>query len=274
MYTRFREYARILTLAVAVGAATQGPARAAPATFLDAAAWLNAIASLPGQGLVQLPAVSLDRMTFSDAFGTWTHDNELVHYTDGDGYPASGLRTQLYLQTHPYFWWTSPFPAAGSVHGAFSVQFGCYTAVYPCIGLRTIEMDLGYEIHGFGGHLDYYRGYAEYLSAAWPAPIPLLADAYFSFLDPTATQNSADLRFFSGFFGVIFDQPTSVIQLAWREEFNMDDSSSVRFTNTFVITAVSVPEPQALAILASALFGLLAMSRTRRSAATRRAGPR
>ena len=176
---------------------------------------------------------------------------------------ASGPRTALLMFEHPYYWITEPFPAAGSEHGGFTVQFGCYSAIDPCIGLRTIEIDLGYAIHGFGGHLDYYKGYG-YSAGPGLAPIPLLAEAYFAFAD----ENTAN--FFSGFFGVIFDQPTNVIRLAWWEEFNMDDSSSVRFTNTFVITAVDVPEPHAMAILAAALLGLLAMSRPMRIAATRR----
>jgi hypothetical protein len=273
MYRRVHKYVCILVLVLAFSATTQGPSRAAPATFLDAAAWLNAISSLPGQGLAQLPAVPLDRMRFSDAFGTWTHDNEVVHYTDGDGHPASVPRTQIYMVEHEHYWVTSPFRAAGSEPGGFTVQFGCYTAIYPCIGLRTIEIDLGYEIHGFGGHLDYYKGYMDYSPGPGLVPIPLLADAYLAFPDPNAPESYSDHRFFSGFFGVIFDQPTSVIRLAWWEEGNMDDSSSVRFTNTLVITGVSVPEPQAMAILATALLGLLAMSRTTRIAATRR-GPR
>jgi hypothetical protein len=258
-------------LALTVGATTHGSSRAAPATFLDAAAWLNAIAGLPGQGLAQLPAVPLDRMTFSDAHGTWTHDSQVVHYTDGDGYPASAPRTQLYLGTHLYFWGIGPFPAAGSSHGAFSVHFGCYTAIYPCIGLRTIEIDLGYEIHGFGGHLDYYKGYPDGVSP-WPGavPIPLLADAYLAPPGPHPFWGHPSYQFFSGFFGVIFEAPTSVIRLAWWEDGNMDDSSSVRFTNTFVITAVTVPEPGTVALLTVALLGLLALSQTTRTAAKRR----
>jgi hypothetical protein len=250
-------------LVLTIGATTHGSSRAAPATFLDASAWLNAIAGLPGQGLAQLPAVPLDRMTFSDAHGTWTHDNQVVHYTDGDGYPASAPRTQLYLGTHGYFFGIGPFPAAGSSHGAFSVNFGCYTAISPCIGLRTIEIDLGFEIHGFGGHLDYYKGYPDGVSP-WPGavPIPLLADAYWA--------SPETWPFFSGFFGVIFEAPTRVIRLAWWENGNMDDSSSVRFTNTFVITDVSVPEPGTVGLLTAALVGLLALSQTTRIAAKRR----
>lgn len=269
MYRRFRQYVCILMLALALGATTHGPSRAAPATFLDAAAWLNAIAGLPGQGLAQLPAVPLDRMTFSDAFGPWTHDNQVVHYTDGDGYPASAPRTQLYLQTHGYHFGIGPFAAAGSSDGAFSVHFGCYTAIYPCIGLRTIEIDLGYEIHGFGGHLDYYKGYPDTYSPQSP-PIPLLADAYLAPPGPDPFWGHPSYQFFSGFFGVIFEAPTSVIRLAWWEDSHMDDSSSVRFTDTFVITAVTVPEPGTIAVLTVALLGLLAMSQTTRTAAIRR----
>jgi hypothetical protein len=250
-------------LVLTAGATTHGSSRAAPATFLDASAWFSAIAGLPGQGLAQLPAVPLDRMTFSDAHGTWTHDNQVVHYTDGDGNPASAPRTQLYLQTHGYPLGIGPFPAAGSSHGAFSVNFGCYTAISPCIGLRTIEIDLGFEIHGFGGHLDYYKGYPDGVSP-WPGaePIPLLADAYWA--------SPETWPFFSGFFGVIFEAPTRVIRLAWWENGNMDDSSSVRFTNTFVITEVSVPEPGTVGLLTAALLGLLALSQTTRIAAKRR----
>jgi hypothetical protein len=250
-------------LVLTIGATTHGSSRAAPATFLDAGAWFNAIAGLPGQGLAQLPAVPLDRMTFSDAHGTWTHDNQVVHYTDGHGNPASAPRTQLYLQTHGYFFGIGPFPAAGSSHGAFSVNFGCYTAIFPCIGLQTIEIDLGFEIHGFGGHLDYYKGYPDGVPP-WPGaePIPLLADAYWA--------SPETWPFFSGFFGVIFEAPTRVIRLAWWENGNMDDSSSVRFTNTFVITDVSVPEPGTVGLLTAALVGLLALSQTTRIAAKRR----
>jgi hypothetical protein len=269
MSTRFQKYVSILLVVLTIGATTHGSSRAAPATFLDAAAWLNAIAGLPGQGLAQLPAVPLDRMTFSDAFGTWTHDNQVVHYTDGDGNPASAPRTQLYLGTHGYFFGIGPFPAAGSSHGAFSVNFGCYTAIYPCIGLQTIEIDLGFEIHGFGGHLDYYKGYPDTYSPQSP-PIPLLADAYLAPPGPHPFWGHPSYQFFSGFFGVIFEAPTSVIRLAWREDGGADDSSSVRFTNTFVITDVTVPEPGTVGLLTAALLGLLALSQTTRIAAKRR----
>jgi L-cysteine desulfidase len=44
----------------------------------------------------------------------------------------------------------------------------------------------------------------------------------------------------------------------------------VRFTNTFVITAVSVPEPGTVGLLTAALLGLLALSQTTRANAKRR----
>lgn len=238
--------------------ATVSEVHAAPATFLDATAWLNAIGGMPGQGLAPVPRVSLDRMTFSDAFGTWTHTNQTVNYLDTDNSPATSTRTALYLQIHPYFFGSPPFPAAASFDGGFSVQFGCYTAVFPCIGLRTVEIDLGREIMGFGGHLDYYKGYSEYFSPSDP-PIPLLADAYAAPPGPHPVSHHPDHRFFSGFFGAIFDQPTRVIRLGWWEHLHMDDSSSVRFTNSFIVTAV--PEPAAVTLLAVALLGLLLTAR-------------
>lgn len=261
----------MLFLLVLLGiATTHGSARAAVMTFLDEGAWRAAIAGLPGSGQAQLPivarlapfsAVPLDRMTFSDAFGTWTHDDQMVDYINGDGFPETRTRAPVTIGEHPFVYTSSgeQSGAAATWDGGFFVMFYCYTAVYPCIGLRTIEIDLGREVLGFGGHLDYYKG------IYGPSPIPLLADAYYSWPDPGPGLDPV-WEFYHGFFGVIFDQPTKVIRLAWWEEYSMDDSSSVRFSNTLIIRAMPVPEPASIVLLAAALLGLLAVSRAGGSA--------
>ncbi|WP_439576375.1 PEP-CTERM sorting domain-containing protein [Elioraea sp.] len=213
-------------------------------------------------------------MTFSDAHGPWTHDNQTVNYLDSDGSPATSTRTALYLGGNPhpqYFAGPGPFPAAGSWEGGFFILFGCYTAVHPCIGLRTIEIDLGQEVLGFGGLLDYYKGYMDFSPGPGLVPIPLLADAYAASGGVSPSGAPSD-RFFNDFFGVIFDQPTSVIRLAWWEDQHMDDTSSVRFTSTFLVTAMPVPEPGAVGLLAAALLGLITIRRAPLPATARRRG--
>lgn len=241
MSKRAHHYACILVLALTLGATTHGPSRAAPATFLDAAAWLNAIAGLPGQGLVQLPAVSPDRITGTDGYGSWTGSGQPYAGVSSEGHQLQGTRDT----------------AVDSTQGGFATTFYCHSAYYPCLGLWAVEIDLGTPILGFGGQLDYFKGF---LTDGGPPPIPLLSDAFYAPPGENPYPGEPPYWFYFGFFGVIFEEPTSIIRLAWWEGLSMDDGSTVRFTNTFIITAATVPEPGTTAILAAALLGLLAMA--------------
>jgi hypothetical protein len=241
MRSLFNHYVYILILALGLGITTPGASCAAPATFLDAAAWLNAIAGLPGQGLAQLPAVSPDRITGTDGYGSWTGGGQPYDIVSNEGYHVQGVRNV----------------PADSTHGGFAAWFSCHSQYYPCLGLWAVEIDLGTPIHGFGGQLDYFKGH---LTDGGPPPIPLLSDAFYAPPGENPYPGDPPYWFYFGFFGVIFDEPTSVIRLAWWEGLSMDDVSRVRFTNTFIVTAVAVPEPRTAAILAAALLGLLAVA--------------
>lgn len=254
MSKTFRNHVRILLLVLTLGATTHSPSRAAPATFLDAAAWLNAIAGLPGQGLALLPAVSPDRITGTDGYGSWTGNGQPYAGVSSEGYHLQGTRET----------------AANSWLGGFATTFYCHSAYYPCLGLWAVEIDLGTPILGFGGQLDYFKGL---LGAGDVPPIPLLSDAFHAPPGENPPTGDPPYWYYFGFFGVIFEEPTSIIRLAWWEGLSTDDGSTVRFSDTFIITAVTVREPSAAALLATALLGLLAMARaTSPKATTRRAG--
>lgn len=248
MFTRLGRSARLLALACGVGAVAAAPAVAAPMTFLDAGAWLNAVSALPGQGLVQMPGVANDRMLFSDGHGEWTLDNHIVTYESYD----EGLKTVSRLQY---------VGAPQSFDGGFSVIFGCTTTVFPCLGLRTIEIELDYYVSGFGGEILYHLGSLEITNGPSIIPIPLLEKAFIAGLDHIHGDGPTLFPGYDGFFGAIFDSPTKIIRLAWLEHTSSDDYSSVKFTNTFLVSPVTVPEP-ASALLLSA--GLLPLFRARR----------
>jgi hypothetical protein len=249
----------LLAIAFALVAAMPGHLRAAPATFLDASAWLSAVAGLPGQGIVQLPQVSLDRITLTDGFGTWTHNTPTVTYFDGEFWQTASRGS---VTTGPRGGNPLTAPLSGEIFGGAAstwagglyVQFGCNSAVFPCVGISVIELDLGRPVMGFAGHLEYLfdRFYYD------PDAIPLLALAH-SAAEPPPPESTP--LYFEGFFGVLFEQPTSVLRIAWHEGQSLDDSSVIRFTNAVMVTETAVPEPAGALVLAAVLPVLLLAAR-------------
>lgn len=249
----------LLAIVFSVAAAVPGHLRAAPATFLDASAWLSAIAGLPGQGIAQLPQVSLDRITLTDGFGPWTHTTPTATYFDGEswqtasrGSVTTGPRGAARLAAGG----TGELSggAASTWAGGLYVRFGCNSAVFPCAGIEVIEIDLGRPVMGFAGHLEYAFDRVLYD----PNAIPLLALTH-SAAEPPPPESMP--LYFEGFFGVLFDQPTSVIRIAWREGQNWDDSAEIRFTNAVMVAEVAVPEPAGALVLATLLPVLLLAAR-------------
>jgi hypothetical protein len=200
---------------------------------------------------VVMPAVSPERITMSDAWGSWTlaeQDTTRVTITQSWG-TSSIPRSQIdnILMGHPRLstW-------SGSAGGAMFASFGCSAAVFPCLGMRVIEFELDTPIIGFAGDLRYYWGYSTN-----ERPSEGLI-TYFEGLDGLLFRPFSFSPRYEGFYGVIFNEPVTMLRLAWREEQNRDDSAYFHFTDMVMI---GVPEPGLLATFAAGVLLLVAGSR-------------
>jgi hypothetical protein len=257
---RSRIAGAVLSLTVCGTLAGPLPAQGATA-YLDAAAWLNAAANL---GPVMLVPLTLHSPVFSDAWGTFTDVNETVHVPEGPppgggvGWNEGGERPRsVYLSVHVY----RSLPGSGFLAlgpDDILVNFGCFTAVYPCLGVQTFEAAFNQPVLGFGGLFEWYSGYREY------PPIPLVVNGFelnaTTPVEGSHTPVEGSHPWVSGFLGFI--GPMDTLSMEWLGG-NADNSSWIHWSAPFAIVAMAVPEPHAVALFAGALLALVAASAVR-----------
>lgn len=242
------------SVAAGVGLAQPREAEAA-ATFVDANAWQAAISGLKLPQSRMMPAIAPERITMSDAFGSWTQataDTTVVWYlTEPPLQPWPRNRTSI--PSAPV-----SFLGVRSGEGALEMGFGCYTAVFPCLGMRVAELTLETPIMGFAGRLTYYVGSADSSFSFGNLQNELIT--YLGGVADTLRQQDS-WRFFDGYYGVLFDQPTTSLRFAWWEDSNLDDAAAFRFANMVMI---GVPEPGLAATFAATALLLAALARRQR----------
>lgn len=243
---RFRLAAAAAVLSFAVAEPTV--VSAAPVTFIDQSTWLAATA-----GFATRPGLGVSGAVFHDALGAYTDPADAVWVSLYSGVPPvpGGPGSALHQRT---VFFSGPRLSAPLLvdEQSLAAQFGCYSPVWPCLGMIVLDLQFAEPIHGFSGQLEYRFGNPEYRNPANP-PIPLLADAYRNPTNPISA--------YVGFFGVLFPEPVTSLRIAWREPDGLDDVSIVRLTDLSAVTLV--PEPASLALLAAALVGLAAAARGR-----------
>lgn len=238
------------SVAASVGLAQPGAAGAA-ATFVDAAAWQAAISGLKLPKAQTMPAIAPERITMSDAFGTWTlataDTTEVWFQTEGP--PQAWPRTTSNFGGLPI-----AFLGVRSGEGRLELGFGCYSPVFPCLGMRVAELSLKTPIMGFAGDLRYFLGMA--IPHLGREGIITLLDGVketFPFFVPGST--------YEGFYGVLFDKPTDKLRFAWQEDYDTDDGASVRFNN---MVTIGVSEPNLVATFGATVLMLTALARRQR----------
>lgn len=241
-------------LSITVCGALAGPLPARAATvYLDAAAWLGAAANL---GSVMLVPLTLNSPVFSDAWGTFTDLNETVDVPEGPppggglGWNEGGERPR------------SVFPSSlgpQSSGGLFALgpsdvaaTFGCYSAVYPCLGVQTFEAAFDQPILGFGGLFSWYIGYGDFERPVSINGFTLTWDTL-----PLRDESQLNHQGFLGFIG-----PMDTLSIHWLGG-NADDTARVHWAAPFAIVAMPVPEPHAVALFAGALVALAAAGAVR-----------
>jgi hypothetical protein len=202
-----------------------------------------------------MPALAPERITMSDAFGSWTkatEDTTVVWYLT-EPPPRAWPRTTSILPSG-----STPFLGVRSDEGQLEMGFGCYTAVFPCLGMRVVEMQLDRPIQGFAGSLLFNLGWAD----PW-LDVATLRENHIAYFGGVFEQLVAPCcsRLYDGFYGVLFDAPVTTLRFAWWEDSHPDDSTWFRFTNMVMI---GVPEPSLLATFAAAALLLLAGGRDAR----------
>lgn len=225
------------------------PARAATA-YLDAGAWLSAAGSL---GPVMLVPFTLKSPVFSDAWGAFTDLDQTVAIPEGPqpgggvGWNEGGERPRsVFLTGH------GPPPSSSS-GGLFALgpsdvaaTFGCYPAVFPCLGVQTFEAAFDQPILGFGGLFSWYVGYGDFEHPVVVNGFTLTWDTL-----PLKDESSRNHQGFLGFIG-----PMDILSIHWLGG-NADDTARVHWAAPFAIVAVSVPEPHSIALFAGTLFALV-----------------
>jgi hypothetical protein len=127
--------------------------------------------------------------------------------------------------------------------GLMAGAFGCAEAVYPCEGAYELDFMLPYAIDGYAGTLSYAHAYGR------ESPI-------FD-LPPSETH----VFTYDGFYGEVFDAPTSTIRLIWPPGLlSADDHGAFTLMDAQVIP---VPEPTSAWPFLAALLGLFSLRRWR-----------
>jgi hypothetical protein len=269
MARRFAGWIMAASVAAGVGLAQPGEAEAATTTFLDPGAWMGAAWNLSGFRVQSMPAVSPDRITMSDGFGSWTLAGQptatviLPHPDLGTPMPprprALTPHQVLFGQSIKTDSW------ATSELGSLSGNFGCNTVFYPCYGMNIVEFVFETPILGFAGNLAY--GESHYTS-----------DGFVSYLRGIAASptfyNAGDAGFrFTGFYGTIFSEPTSTLRFSWYDDNSPggrpNDGSALFWLSDALVIGVPVPEPQLSASFALAILLLVAATRRASVARTR-----
>lgn len=233
------------------GMVAEPPAARAATAYLDAAAWLSAAGSL---GAVKLVPLTLHAPVMSDAWGTFTDLNETVDVPEGPPpgggsiWNEGGERPRsAFLSGHgapPGSWSSGGLFALGPSDVA--ATFGCYTAVYPCLGVQTFEATFAQPILGFGGLFSWYVGYGD---RQYPVSVNGFTLPWDSL---PMTDHTYRIR--EGFLGFI--GPMDTLSIRWLAG-NADDTARVHWATPFAIVAMSVPEPHAVALFAGALVALV-----------------
>lgn len=239
----------VMAAALAAGAGLAQPkAAGAAATFVDAAAWQAAMSGLKLPQPVIMPSVSPELITMSDAWGNWTlaeQDTATITITQNWG-PGSLPRSsiEIILMGHPRLsnW-------SRSEQGEMFASFGCSSAVYPCLGMEVVELELDTPILGFAGDLRYYWGYSGNYRPG---------EGFITHFEGIHGHFQPYTTRYQGFYGVIFDEPVTTLRFAWREGQNHDNSSYFHFTNMVMI---GVPEPGLLLTFSAGVLLLVSGSR-------------
>lgn len=240
MTNRLQQWLTAGALAACLGLTQPGAAGAGTTTFLDPGAWTSAASRFGGFTVQPMPAVSPERITMSDGFGSWTLAEQatatvtLPHPDYGTPLPPRSRDVaprQILAGQGPTIgaWATSGL-------GELSASFGCNGAFFPCYGMHTVEFVFQTPIRGFAGNLiygegQYGGGFVSYLSGISASP-----DFYVA--------GEAGFRF-SGFYGVIFPEPTRVLRFAWYPNPQLEgtDHDGAGAFQLFDARVIGVPEP-------------------------------